>query len=211
MQLRSLERELALLVLAQISSANQTNNLNSNSLEVLLEQAIESLTQHWREGLDSAAMLLEKAQQLLLDSELCETDKESLATVRTYLKSSLYDSENVLNNLSASMEIPRLLLFSNQETIRLAVIKRVDVVLNKSSIIDSRLDDVMEGWRLKRLPRIDRDILRLAASELIYLDTPVAVACNEAVALANRYSDDQGRKMINGILRRLQTNLSLKV
>ena len=37
------------------------------------------------------------------------------------------------------------------------------------------------------------------------LFTPVAVACDEAVNLANKYSDTQGRKFINGVLRRLQT------
>ena len=37
------------------------------------------------------------------------------------------------------------------------------------------------------------------------MDIPVAVACNEAVNLANKYSDIQGRKFINGVLRRLQT------
>jgi N utilization substance protein B len=61
----------------------------------------------------------------------------------------------------------------------------------------------MEGWRLTRLPRIDRDILRLAAAEIDTFGTPPAVACNEAVELAHRYSDDQGRRMINGVLRRL--------
>jgi len=66
------------------------------------------------------------------------------------------------------------------------------------------LDGVMEGWRLTRLPRIDRDILRLAVVDLTSLKTPSAVACNEAVELANRYSDEQGRRMINGVLRRLQ-------
>ena len=68
--------------------------------------------------------------------------------------------------------------------------------------IDERLDRVMEGWRLTRLPRIDRDILRLAAVDLESFATPPAVACNEAVELANRYSDEQGRRMINGVLRR---------
>jgi N utilization substance protein B len=52
------------------------------------------------------------------------------------------------------------------------------------------------------VPRIDRDILRLAAVDLSDFKTPSAVACNEAVELANRYSDEQGRRMINGVLRR---------
>ncbi len=65
----------------------------------------------------------------------------------------------------------------------------------------------MDGWRLKRLPRIDRDILRLAYVDINFLNTPVAVACDEAVNLANKYSDLQGRKFINGVLRRLQTTI----
>ena len=60
------------------------------------------------------------------------------------------------------------------------------------------------NWRFKRLPRVDRDILRLAYVDINYMDTPVSGACNEAVNLANKYSDTQGRKMINGVLRRLQ-------
>jgi len=75
------------------------------------------------------------------------------------------------------------------------------VVRDRESI-DTRLDGVMEGWRLSRLPRIDRDILRLAVVDLDCFDTPSAVACNEAVELANRYSDEQGRRMINGVLGR---------
>ena len=54
------------------------------------------------------------------------------------------------------------------------------------------------------MPRIDRDILRLAYVDINFLDT-IAVACDEAVNLANKYSDMQGRKFINGVLRRLQT------
>jgi N utilization substance protein B len=44
--------------------------------------------------------------------------------------------------------------------------------------------------------------LRRAAVDLSDFGTPAPVACNEAVELANRYSDEQGRRMINGVLRR---------
>ena len=82
--------------------------------------------------------------------------------------------------------------------------QRIDNIINNLSIIDSDIDKAMDGWRLKRLPRIDRDILRLAYVDINFLNTPVAVACDEAVNLANKYSDLQGRKFINGVLRRLQ-------
>ena len=78
-------------------------------------------------------------------------------------------------------------------------------IVCKFKIIDSHIDQVMDGWRLKRLPKIDRDILRLAYVDINFFNTPFAVACDEAVNLANKYSDQQGRKFINGVLRRLQT------
>ena len=203
MQSKSIARELALLVLGQMNY-KETKYSEITSLDILLNKALDSLTQYWREGLDDSAKKLDEAQQELLDSELHDSDKDSAIIVRDHLKNSILNVELVLNGLSSSLELPRLLLLSDQEEIRKSAIQRVNLVVNQIQDIDNSLDAVMEGWRLHRLPRIDRDILRLAFVDLRNLDIPAAVACNEAVELANRYSDVQGRKMINGILRRLQ-------
>ena len=207
MQSRSIARELALLVLGQIPE-NHRQDLESLPIESLMNKAIDGLVEHCREGLDSSANQLEAAHQNLLEIELQDIDKNSVERIQKYLKASLADAENVLNVLSASLEFPRLLILSDQETIRKAALKHVNLVFQQRNNIDARLDSVMEGWRLKRLPRVDRDILRLAFIDLTDLQTPVAVACNEAVDLAHRYSDEQGRRMINGVLRRLQNSLN---
>ena len=199
MQLKSISRELALLLLGQIKK----NDIQKMNIESLLGQAIEALTQHWRDQLDFCALKLEKANQELLDSELQE-DAGLLKKSRNHLKSCLIDSEIILNGLSESIELPRLLAVVDQKEIRELALKRVHFVVEKLDEIDNSLDSVMEGWRLKRLPRIDRDILRLAFVDLVDFHTPMAVSCNEAVNLANRYSDEQGRRMINGVLRKLQ-------
>ena len=201
MQLKSISRELALLLLGQIKK----KDINKLSIESLLSKAIESLTQHWREQLDSCASQLEKANQELLDSEF-QADAGLLIKSQNHLKTCLIDSENILNCLSESIELPRLLALVDQKEIRELALRRVDLVIEKQDEIDHKLDSVMEGWRLKRLPRIDRDILRLAWVDLIDFNTPMAVTCNEAVNLANRYSDEQGRRMINGVLRKLQNS-----
>ena len=207
MQSRSLSRELALLVLGQVSEQNQPK-LEKLAMDGLLQKALDSLMFHWREALDASASELDQAQQHLLDSELQESDRASHDTVRTHLRSALTGAEQVLNGLSASLELPRLLLLSDQEQIRLDAMQRVSLVLEARDHIDTQLDAVMENWRLSRLPRIDRDILRLAVVDLTKLKTPVAVAFNEAVELANRYSDEQGRRMINGVLRRFHNSAS---
>ena len=201
MQLKSISRELALLLLGQIKK----KDINKLNIESLLSKAIESLTQHWREQLDSCASQLEKANQELLDSEF-QGDAGLLIKSRNHLKTCLIDSEHILNCLSESIELPRLLALVDQKEIRDLALRRVDLVIEKQDEIDHKLDSVMEGWRLKRLPRIDRDILRLAWVDLLDFNTPMAVTCNEAVNLANRYSDEQGRRMINGVLRKLQNS-----
>jgi len=199
MQSRTVSRELALLMLGQVSDRQPAADI---PLDSLLLQALTSLSQHVREALDQSAQELQNAQQQLLDSELQEQGAEQLPRVRQHLQAGLAVAELALNRLSASLELPRVLLLANQEDVRRQAIDRTRAVLSKRQSIDQGLDAVMEGWRLTRLPRIDRDILRLAAVELAEFDTPAAVACNEAVELANRYSDEQGRRMINGVLRR---------
>jgi len=201
MQLKSISRELALLLLGQIKK----KDIDRINIESLLSKAIESLTQHWREQLDSCATKLERANQELLDSELQE-DAGLLKKSRIHMKNCLIDSENILNSISESIELPKLLVLVDQKEIRELALKRVNLVIEKQDEIDNKLDSVIEGWRLKRLPRIDRDILRLAFVDLIDFNTPTAVTCNEAVNLANRYSDEQGRRMINGVLRKLQNS-----
>ncbi|MCT0199172.1 transcription antitermination factor NusB [Synechococcus sp. CS-1325] len=201
MQSRSVSRELALLMLGQIHDRLPASDL---PLDALLQQALASLGQHVREALDSSALDLQQAQQELLDSELIDGEAQ-LPRVRRHLQSGLTLAEQAINRLSAGLELPRLLMLADQEQIRRGAVDRARAVLEHREQLDQQLDGVMEGWRLTRLPRIDRDILRLAAVDLQRFGTPAAVACNEAVELANRYSDEQGRRMINGILRRLTT------
>jgi N utilization substance protein B len=206
MQSRTLARELALLVLGQISDrASATAPSADTPLEVVLQQAQASLAEHVREALDRSADELRRAQQELLDSELQEAGGERLPRVRQHLQTGLGLGEQAINRLSASLELPRLLLLADQDGVRRDALARAAAVLSGRASIDRRLDGVMEGWRLTRLPRIDRDILRLAVVDLETFATPPAVACNEAVELANRYSDEQGRRMINGVLRRFTT------
>jgi N utilization substance protein B len=204
MQSRSVARELALLMLGQTNDRVPAADL---ALDGLLNQALATLAQHVREALDRSASSLQEAQQHLLESELLD-GQDRLPQVRDHLQQGLTQAELALNQLSASLELPRLLLLADQEEVRRGALERARAVLQRREALDARLDGVMEGWRLTRLPRIDRDILRLAAAEIEAFGTPPAVACNEAVELANRYSDEQGRRMINGVLRRFTQAVS---
>ncbi len=208
MQSRSISRELALLLLGQISSEHHLNKVNSLKLDDLLYLGFETLSSHWHNQLENCAMKIDSVYQRI--NQIEDYDKKEILNSQKTLQDSLRQSEEILNSLSDSIELSKLLALSHQDNIKKDAMNRVNIVLNHISSIDSSLNEVMEGWRLKRLPRIDQDILRLTFVDLYHLKTPIAVACNEAVSLANRYSDQQGRKMINGILRRLQNYSSKK-
>jgi len=201
---RTLSRELSLISLGLIKDSGNLN-LTKFQIEEIYESALDSLINHCRDELDNCESELENASQKILDSELQEGVDSSFVNVRKELKESLTKIENVMNTLSVSLDFPKLIISSGQIDIKEDVNKRIHNIINNITTIDSDIDQAMEGWRLKRLPRIDRDILRLAYVDINFLHTPVAVACDEAVNLANKYSDMQGRKLINGVLRRLQT------
>jgi len=74
-------------------------------------------------------------------------------------------------------------------------------VVQHEKEIDTRIAALSTEWALDRQPVVDRNILRIAAYELIYCpESPVAAIVNEAVELANKYSTAGSGKFVNGVL-----------
>ena len=203
---RSLSRELSLISLGLIKDNKERNNFDIDDInfESIFESGIELMINHCREELSDCEDKLDKTCTKILDSELSSTRSELFEKSRNEIKETISDIEIVMNTLSDILDFPKLIAISDQVEVRNDIKNRISKVLENIFNIDNSINNVMEGWRFKRLPRIDRDILRLAFVDIKYLNIPISVACNEAVNLANKYSDIQGRKMINGILRRLQ-------
>ena len=203
---RSLSRELSLISLGLVNeeTTKQAFELTNNYLDTLLESAIEFMINFCREELNQCESLLSATSNDFFEMELCEIDSSSSKKTRGELQESISNIERVMNILSDAIDIPKFIAIANQENLRNDIQNRILKVIQNSSQISKEIDEVMDGWRFKRLPRIDRDILRLAYVDIKFLDIPISVACNEAVNLANKYSDIQGRKMINGVLRRMQ-------
>lgn len=66
--------------------------------------------------------------------------------------------------------------------------------------MDERISRHAEHWRLERMPAVDRNILRLAVYELQFVGTPAAVAIDEAIELARRFSNEESAQFVNGVL-----------
>ena len=66
--------------------------------------------------------------------------------------------------------------------------------------LDALLDRHSQNWRVARMSFVDRNILRLAAFEIIHTDTPAPVVIDEALELARRFSSDESVAFVNGVL-----------
>ena len=66
--------------------------------------------------------------------------------------------------------------------------------------VDARISRHAEHWRMERMPAVDRNILRLAVYEMTGMGAPPAVAINEALELARRFSNEESVHFVNGVL-----------
>jgi N utilization substance protein B len=77
-------------------------------------------------------------------------------------------------------------------------------VVEHWSQLDELIATYSQGWTLKRMPAVDRAILRLGAYEVLYsTDVPEPVAISEWVGLATELSTDDSPRFVNGLLARL--------
>ena len=72
--------------------------------------------------------------------------------------------------------------------------------VEKAGEIDALISVHAEHWRIERMPAVDRNILRLAIYELRNTETPPAVAIDEALELARRFSTEESVQFVNGVL-----------
>jgi N utilization substance protein B len=66
--------------------------------------------------------------------------------------------------------------------------------------IDEQISKHAEHWRMERMPAVDRNILRVAVYEMLYVKTPAAVTIDEALELARRFSNEESVQFVNGVL-----------
>ena len=79
-----------------------------------------------------------------------------------------------------------------------------EAVAERAPDLDARITNAAEGWTADRLGAVERSALRMAVHELETGEVPPQVAINEAVAFAKRYASDDGARLVNGILGRIQ-------
>ncbi|AFY37364.1 NusB antitermination factor [[Leptolyngbya] sp. PCC 7376] len=201
-QPRSVAREIALLSLSQVKG--KAEKLEQLELDQLMLAAVRTLGSEIHDILETAAGEVTRAEDQLLKSE---TQAISLQSARTMTQESLELARKAINRLGHVVELPEFLQLTRQSEVRTYALDLIGTVRRRHEDIQKIVSESLVDWQYHRLPRIDRDILRIAVAEIMFLDIPYKVAINEAVELAKRYSDEDGHRFINGVLRRITDKL----
>ena len=185
MQARRIGRELALLGLSQLSDGPK--KLINQNLDQLLQAAVKTLTMEAKDDLEAASDELKRGSNRLIDTDLLAGNLESS---KMMVEDAINLTQSAINRLAHALELPQLIQMGHQTEVKDFALQLLEQAVQHRATVDDILGEAMIAWQLKRLARIDRDILRLAVVEMDYLGTPDRVAINEAVELAKRYSDE---------------------
>lgn len=84
-------------------------------------------------------------------------------------------------------------------------------VVDKRDEVDARISSASQNWRLERMTRVDRNVMRLGGYELMFrLDVPRAVILDEAVELAKSFGSDESSAFVNGVLAKIADDVARK-
>lgn len=208
MKPRRIARELALLSLSQLP--NSPEKLRTVQLSNLLIAAVRTLTSEMHDSLSTASGELQRASDRLLTSQ---TRAQDVETARVMVEDAIALTQTAINRVGTIQDLPEVIQLANQPEfdVRSYALKIVMEVNENRAEIDKYLEQGLVDWQLSRLARIDRDILRIAVAEILYLGFEPSIAINEAVELAKRYSEEEGHKFINGVLRRVNEQIKAKI
>lgn len=199
-QPRHLARELALLSLSQLKGGSDS----SSDLNTLILTSVRTLTAEVHEALETASAEITRSSDRLFQSE---TRAPNLEAAKAKIGEAMELTQSAINRLGAAIELPEKIQLASQYEVKEYALELIDTVHRRRAEIDRTLESGLVDWQLSRMPRIDRDILRIAVAEILFLDIPAKVAINEAVELGKQYSDEIGFRFINGVLRRVTDSL----
>jgi len=209
---RTVARELALLTFSQLSK-NIEKWENKDIVEII-ERSVETLTKEAEHNLQSSVRELGAIRDYIQNYEIDHTDNlerpmdVSIIPVAVPMTSDMIGRIDTLldaaEKIYSAMDIVQISAMSEREDVKKYSVKLVKTFIENKELIDSQIKEHSKGWDVDRLLKVDRDVLRISITELLFFeDIPASVSIDEAVELSKKYGTDESSSFINGILRQV--------
>lgn len=209
MQARRAARELALILFAQFEK--DINNYTVIDFDNTVVKSIRTLANNASEELKVTMGSLNAIREFI---ENFESDSPSnlerpidvanlpvAIPMTSDMIGRIDELANVADKALYALEIAEMSALEEKGEVKDYIIKIATQYQTNQAFIDGQIQQFAHGWDINRLVKMDKDILRIAICELLFIkDAPMKVVIDEALELAKKYSTDDSASFINGIL-----------
>ena len=209
MQARRASRELALILFSQLGK--DIDKYNSVDFKDIVLNSVRTLIGNSEDELQVATSELSEFKDYIMEYENNHKDNLERPLDAPNIPVKVPMTDNMVQKIDtllstaektlSALEVAELSILSDRNDVKKYVELIFRTYKDKKQEIDNIIKQYAIGWDIERLFKIDKDILRIAIIELVYIkDAPVKVVIDEALELAKKYSTDESPSFINGIL-----------
>ena len=218
MQARRAARELAFILFSQFDK--KITNYSRDDLQDIILKSVRILTSSANDELKIAlGSLISMRDQIETYEAESETNlnrpmEAANIPVPIPMTSDMIGRINEMIDIAEksmmALEIAEFTTLDSQNDVKNYAIQIAEFFQKNSKEIDDIIQKYAKNWDLGRLVKMDKDILRIALVELLYIkDAPMKVVVDEALELAKKYSTDDSASFINGILAKVIVDYGL--
>lgn len=209
MQARRAARELALILFSQFDK--KFAQYNQAEFEDIILKSVRTLTNN---AIDELKVCVGSINAMKEYVDTYEAESETNLSrpmhaqnvpvplpMTSDLSGRLEELLNISEKVVLALEIAEMTALEQTGDVKNYVLQIASAFKEHSSEVDALIQKFARGWDIDRLVKIDKDILRIAITELLFIEgVPSKVVVDEALELAKKYSTDDSASFINGIL-----------
>ncbi len=217
MQARRAARELALILFSQLDTI-QDNKWN---FQDIILKSVRTLTNNSADELNSVTNSILEIKEYIreyeanhpdnLERPIDVSDMPVPVPMTSDMQNKLDELLNIAEKAMLAIEIAEMAALEENSEVKNYIVKITNEYKKHKEDIDEQIKKFALGWDINRLVKMDKDILRIAICELLYVnDAPLKVVIDEAVELAKKYSTEDSGAFVNGILGKVVIENNLK-
>ena len=219
MQARRASRELAFILFSQFDKT--ITNYSKENLDDIIVKSVRILSSSASDDLKTSLGALidmknkiddyEAEHEINLNRPLEAANIAVPLPMTSDMSARVEEMIEVAEKALLALEIEEFTTLESQGDVKNYAIQIAETFQKNHDEIDSIIKKYSTGWDFERLVKMDKDILRIALSELLFIkETPMKVVVDEAVELAKKYSTDDSPSFINGVLAKVIVDNGLK-
>ena len=219
MQARRAARELAFILFSQFDK--KITNYSKENLDDIIIKSVRILSGSANDELKTALGSLidmrnkiddyEAEHEINLNRPIDAANISVPIMMTGEMAGKIDEMIDVAEKALLALEIAEFVTLESQNEVKSYAVDIVEAYQQNHDEIDGIIKKYAAGWDFDRLVKMDKDILRIAISELLYIkEAPMKVVVDEALELAKKYSTDDSASFINGILAKVIVDYGIK-